>query len=258
MPSTSDRDSQFRKPFRRIPWIWFIVLWASYAVVGKILALAPYWYFLIAIATGFYSILAKPKWSFSFYTIWWLLFLESLVEVFVASTILYYSKPLRWPRPSSGSILFDLAPVIIGLAILVVVKFFLLVFFPITRVIYSKLSKLTSQPIRLLVWVIPFLFAITTAAAASWHWHLFPELYQATLFSSTAIRQLTLVAVTATALAFIYSIVQVLVVAPIVVSAARAGAKLKLSFTKFHTFLILAVISGLGLGGGWLLNLIYS
>lgn len=257
MASPSDRDSQFRKPFRRIPWIWLIVLVASYAVVGKILAIAPYWYFLITIATGFYSTLAKPKWAFSFSTIWWLLFLESLAEVFVASTILYYSKPLRWPRPSGGSILFDLAPVIIGLAILVLVKFFLLVFFPITRVIYSKLSKITSQPMRLLVWVIPFLVSLTTAAAASWHWHLFPELYQATLFSYTAIRQLILVAVSATALALIYTIAQVLVVAPIVVSAARAGAKLKQSFTKFHTFLILAVISGFGLGAGWLLNLIY-
>src|SRR6476469_8204422 len=141
MPSPSDRASQFRQTIRRIPWIWLIVLLASYAVVGKLLVIAPYWYLLIMIATGFYSILAKPKWSFSFYTIWWLLFLESLAEIFVALTILYYSKPLRWPRPSGGSILFDLAPVIIGLAILVLVKFFMLVFFPITRVIYSKLSK---------------------------------------------------------------------------------------------------------------------
>lgn len=251
MPSPSDRDSQFRQTIRRIPWIWLIVLLASYALVGKMLAIAPYWYILISITTGFYSILAKPKWSFSFSTIWWFVFLESLAELFVASTILYYSKPLRWPRPSSGSILFDLAPLIIGLAILVLVKFFMLVGFPITRVLYSKLSKLSYQRMRLLVWVIPFLVAITTAAVASWHWHLFPELYQASLFSSTAIRQLTLVAVSATVLAFIYTIAQVLVVAPIVVSAARAGAKLKKSFTKFHTFLILAVISGLGLGLGY-------
>lgn len=236
MTSPKSTEFKFLSLLRAIPWIWLIIVLSTNAFIGYGLYLYDYLYWLyifIILTTGLYGTLAKPKWSVTFYTIWWLIFVESLCEFLASVTILSYIKPLSSPLTTSWN--FD--PIFVGLAILVLVKFFIIVGFYISRVIPFTSPNFTYQRMRFPVLLISILGAISIAATASLYWHLSPEFAPVIII----------------VLALIYTIVQVLIAALIIVPIARAGANLKQSFTKFHTFLILSVTSGLGLGLGWVL-----
>lgn len=257
MPLPKLPNSEFLRRFQVIPWGWLTAVWMLHICLGFLLATTPSWYLPVGLCTAVYGIWAKAKWSFIFTTIWWLVFLEALGEFLVGVVILHYTQPLTWPRPRGGFMSFDFEPFLVSLGILAVVKFLMVLFVPVSRLISTKVSKIARSKWRKAFnWGLPFLVALLTSAVAAWHWHLLEELTLGSVFSLSAITQLSFAAVAITVLALVSIVALILLIAVFVVPVGRAGSKLKefSQATQLQTFTILSWTAGLGLWLGWLVG----
>lgn len=255
MPLPKLPNLEFLRLFQATPWGWLIAVWVLHICLGVLLATTPSWYLSVGLCTAVYGIWAGARWSFILTTIWWLVFLEALGEFLAGVVILDYTQPLTWPRPRGGFMAFDFEPFLVSLGILAVVKFLLVVFVPVSRLISTKVSKIArSKWRRVFNWSLPLFVALLTSAVAAWHWHLLQELASGSVFSRSAITQLSFAAVAITALALVSIVALILLIAVFVVPVGRAGAKLKQLGTQLQTFIILSWTAGLGLWLGWLVG----
>jgi hypothetical protein len=141
--------------------------------------------------------------------------------------------------------------VLLGLAILLLVKFVITSLTVISRFVSGRfISKNKRVYFGFAAFSLTLLAGITVGAIASWHWHISEEVYTAGFFSVPVAS----ISIIITILSLLYILVQSILFAVLIVPIGRAGSKLRESFRRFHTFLILAATSGGSLGLGWVIH----
>lgn len=223
MSAPSDRPTA-------LPKTWLILLFFSYALFSFILvkfASAPSFLLLpLGLIAAFYGTNAKPKRSFILMSFWWLILILAVADTCIT---MYY---LQQTGSSIINEWLGINQIIKVIAILVFSKLGGVVCVAVTRPWRQQEGNYKK------ILAIAPLFAtiiIFTALYLYWGINITIKEQKVLIFGGF----------------LAYVIAQVVVAAAFVVPSAIAGAKLKQSFTNFHTFLILAATCGLGLGLGY-------
>ncbi len=253
MPSSSSPSPQFNRLFRGVPWAWLILIIVVYALLGLLLpqfSVSSFWYVFSCLLAASYGAFARAKWSFLYSTLWWLLLFISSAESLFSLAILYLTQPLSWP-PINPLPFKEFVQVLLGLAILLLVKFVITSLTVISRFVLARfISKNQRVYFGFAASSLTLLAGINVGAIASWHWHISEEVYTAQFFSAPVAS----IAIIITILSLLYTLLQGILFAALTVPIGIAGGKLRKSFRRFHTFLILAATSGLSLGLGWVIH----